>query len=66
MNARPQGEPQQTATLVARAQRALLEARKLLAQREAQLKQQEQFIVSTHHKPDWFVEVEAAILAGAR
>jgi len=49
--------------LVERAQRALLESRELLEQREAQLKQREQFLVRTYQKLDAFMEREAAIRA---
>ena len=47
--------------LVERAQRVLLESRELLEQREAQLKQREQFLVCTYQKLDQFMEREAAI-----
>jgi len=46
MKATPQHQHQrrETAVLIERAQRLLLESRKLLEQREAQLKHQEQFV----------------------
>jgi hypothetical protein len=44
MKARPQRQRRETAMLVERAQRLMCESRKLLEQREAQLRQQEQFL----------------------
>jgi hypothetical protein len=59
MKSRPQdGE---TTALIDRAQRALLDSRELLEQREAQLKQREQFLVRTYQKLGQFMELEAAI-----
>ena len=46
MEARPERRRHETAMLVKRAQGVMRESRKLLEQREAQLKQMERFIVS--------------------
>jgi len=51
----------ETTALIDRAQRVLLESIELLEQREAQLKQREQFVVRTYQKLDEFMEREAAI-----
>jgi hypothetical protein len=61
MKAGPQSRRRQTATLVEQAQRVMRESRKLLEQRQAQLKQREQFLVRTYQKLDEFMEREAAI-----
>ena len=47
--------------LVEQAQRVMCESRELLEQREAQLKQREQFLVRTYQKLGQFMELEAAI-----
>jgi len=50
MEARPERGRRETAVLVERAQRVICESRKLLEQREAQLKHMERFIVSADEK----------------
>ena len=63
MKAQPLRRQREAAMLVERAQRVLFESRELLEQREAQLKQREEFLVRTYQKLDEFMEREAAIRA---
>jgi len=61
MEARPERRRRETAVLLERALDVMRESRKLLEQREAQLKQMERFIVSADEKLTAFIELKSAL-----
>jgi hypothetical protein len=61
MKARSERRRWETATLVKRAQGVMRESRKLLEQREAQLRQMERFVVRADEKLTAFLKLEPVV-----